>query len=962
MKIEPTSAIEPTNPSDKTSDPGATDALEGTLAADRGNLSLDESSGDSNGVVFNKTRIGRFLIESKLGEGGMGAVYRGRDESDSSTVAVKLLASHLIGNERARLRFMKEARLLARAEHPNTARLLEVGSEEDNVFLAVEYVPGGSLGSLLVPGEQLDLTFVLRVAADAVRGLAAGHERGIIHRDIKPDNILLTETGRAWLDALRSNSGSVEEPPVGEILAKLADFGIARLEHQSESLAMTHEGALLGTPIYMAPEQCLGSTVDARADIYSIGVTLYQLLAGRPPFQADSKIGLMTLHANEIPPALKNVRRDIPDALSQVVEKCLAKTKEARYGNGRELSLDLESLLRGEATSIGLHPPILSMKGANALTFQHSWDLASNPDELWPYVSHTDRVNHAIGFGAVNYRIEKDPVHGVQRFAETRAAGQKIRWQEHPYEWVEGKRLSVLREFTHGPFHWFVNVVELQRRADGGTRIVQTFTLSPKNWLGRLLAKIQLGAKSKRSFGDAYSKIDRYVQQSKSDPIADPWGSNVDAGPAVRDKLDGRLSQAAKRGADPAVLDALRECLLRSSELDVARIRPIAFAESRQLDRRKTIDAFLICTHTGALRLLWDILCPSCRIPSDIRETLSSIKDHSYCEACDLKFEIDLSRSVELIFRVHPEIRKAETRTYCIGGPAWSRHVAAQVRVAAGETFGCELELPVGDYCVRGTLLPFTVPFRVSETGVESDWSVSLAKAASKRAPVNLTPGSQFIRLINDSSKDFEIRLERTAHRTDALTASQVVTSALFRELFGDQVFSQGSMFSVEHIVLLLVKLCDSKQLYCELGDATAFSRIRAQLDRVCKIIREHSGAVVKTVGESIVAVFPDAEFALHAATLVKEQAIASELPVSSVIMSGPAMVTTIDERLDYFGRMPHEAWDHLQQSAPGEVLTSADIAARTEIAAWLNSRAMNAVEVSTAGGLDRPLVSLCPS
>ena len=138
------------------------------------------------------------------------------------------------------------------------------------------------------------------------------------------------------------------------------------------------------------------------------------------------------------------------------------------------------------------------------------------------------------------------------------------------------------------------------------------------------------------------------------------------------------------------------------------------FAERFQLPPKDVIDACLFAAKEGILTLLWDILCPSCRIPADVQETLATLKNHGYCPSCDLRYEIDFANSVELIFRSHPEIRTAETRTYCIGGPAFSAHVVAQTRLMPGERFEMELLLSEGSYRFRGPQLPFAVDMRVS--------------------------------------------------------------------------------------------------------------------------------------------------------------------------------------------------------------------------------------------------------
>jgi serine/threonine protein kinase len=213
----------------------------------------------------------------------------------------------------------------------------------------------------------------------------------------------------------------------------------------------------------MSPEQCRGQPVDSRSDIYSLGATLFHLIAGCPPFDGDSHVVVINKHCHESPPSLKQFRPEVSDATAAVVEKCLAKSPNARYADAGELQADIERLLGGEPTSMVLHPSTPDTAG-EVLEFRFTCELGASPAQLWPYVSNTDRVNHALGLPAVRFTTRVDPKFGVQRFAETKIAGQRLVWQEHPYEWIEGRRMSVLREFSTGPFAWFVNIVELTPR------------------------------------------------------------------------------------------------------------------------------------------------------------------------------------------------------------------------------------------------------------------------------------------------------------------------------------------------------------------------------------------------------------------------------------------------------------------------------------------------------------------
>jgi len=885
---------------------------------------VGKQAGGRSGIVDMPKQLGRFKILDRLGSGAVGVVFRATDLSNGEIVAIKVLNSQLARNPLVVRRFAKEARLLARIENAWIANILDFNSDQGFHFLAIEFVAGGALTDVIKAGRQIPERQALRLILDVSRGLAAAHQQEVFHRDVKPDNILLTAAG---VDFMRMESDTDSDPGETNLpLAKLADFGLARTDQQSESLAITHDGTILGTPLYMAPEQCRGLSADARSDVYSLGATLFHLLAGRPPFQGENHIAVMNAQCGDPLPSLSRLCPGISDGCVSVVEKCLAKTPDARYQDVESLQSDLERLLHGESTSLVLHPAAPETHGAEVLEFRFSCDLRSSPAQLWPYISNTDRVNHAMGLSTVTYTTRTDPVRGVERFAETRIAGQKLQWQEHPYEWIEGRRLSILREFSGGPFHWFMNIIELMPASGGGTRLTQTLRVVPRNWIGRLIARFQMGRSAPHAFRRVYSQIDNYqVQGVAGDASADPFASKAALTKAGRARLEQRLSRLVERHIEPDVIETLRQLIEHASDLEVARIRPLVFAERFQLNPEQVIDACLTGAKQGLLILLWDILCPSCRIPADVQETLATLQEHAYCPSCDLRYEVDFANSVELIFRAHPDVRSAETRTYCIGGPAFSAHVVAQVRLAIGERIELELALNEGSYRVRGPQLPFSVDLRVSAGNGVTRMELPLLRPPLPNTIPPLRQGTQVLALLNNTDRELQIRLERTAGRSMALTAAAAASIPLFREMFPEEILSPGQIVSVTSVTLLMAEICEASRLYVELGDGPAFGRIREDLQQMDDLIRSSGGAIVKIVGEGIVAIFTGSRAALLAAAKMLQPENPASLPRRIAFHCGPALVTTLNDRLDYFGETVHLVRNMLQSAESREFLVSAD-------------------------------------
>ncbi|MCH8200044.1 MAG: serine/threonine protein kinase, partial [Chloroflexi bacterium] len=274
-------------------------------------------------------RLANYEIIGHIAAGGQATVYRARDTRDGREVAIKVMHPHLADDPSYIDRFLREARMAGQLSSPHVVRVLASGEEGGHYFMAMEFVPH-NLRDLLRTEGRLDIDHALRIASQICEGLEEAFHHGIVHRDIKPPNIMLTADGSA----------------------KVADFGIARAV---DLPTMTATGVVLGTALYMAPEQTTSGHVDIRADLYAVGVVLFEMLAGRTPFEADEALELLQKHQREAPPKLDRLRPGVPRALVQLVDKALAKRPERRFQSPAELRQSIEgirtALARGEEPS-----------------------------------------------------------------------------------------------------------------------------------------------------------------------------------------------------------------------------------------------------------------------------------------------------------------------------------------------------------------------------------------------------------------------------------------------------------------------------------------------------------------------------------------------------------------------------------------------------------------------------------
>ncbi|MDA0831890.1 MAG: serine/threonine-protein kinase [Planctomycetota bacterium] len=284
----------------------------------------DSSSDKVTSIGLDDRILGDFRLLRRLGRGGMAEVYLAEQTSLKRQVAIKLMRSELLSDEKSLARFKREALAAAGLNHPKIVQVYTVGEAEGVQFIAQEYVQGMNLRDFIAKKGPPETSVAVHIIRQVAQALQSAHEAGVVHRDIKPENIMLTRRGEV----------------------KVADFGLAQVMERTDGMNLTQEGTTMGTPLYMSPEQVNGKKLDPRSDLYSLGVTCYHMLSGRPPFRGETALSIAVQHLQNEPEPLAAIRPDLPPALCDVVRKLLAKDREQRYPDAKTLLNDLKLVTR----------------------------------------------------------------------------------------------------------------------------------------------------------------------------------------------------------------------------------------------------------------------------------------------------------------------------------------------------------------------------------------------------------------------------------------------------------------------------------------------------------------------------------------------------------------------------------------------------------------------------------------
>jgi class 3 adenylate cyclase len=584
-----------------------------------------------------------------------------------------------------------------------------------------------------------------------------------------------------------------------------------------------------------------------------------------------------------------------------------------------------------------------------------TWHVDRPVGAMWASLADTARLNEASRLPRHEIEEIAQPDGSVLYLGRFKVGPFKIEWREKPVNWVFGQWFEHCRYFTRGPLALLCARLTIAPE-ESGSRIGYEVEAAAANWIGRLLLATGFFASVERSYRKVVHEAAEYAAGERETPF-----SFEAPRPSAETKarVDRLVAQIEATPHGHGLARRLADLVLTAQEVDLWHIRPLGLARRWKSDALATIEACLQAVKAGLLEMRWDLLCPRCRVAKAWVGSLDRLPKGAHCPTCNIDYDADFSRNVEADFRPAPGLRRLESGEYCLFGPMSTPHIKLQVHLDPGESRELGAVLAPGSYRLRSLEPGGECSFEHDGGGFPEVVATAQAVEAGPLSP----PGQ--VTLSNRDRRPRVLVIEDRSWTRDCLTADRLTALQAFRDLFSGEVLRPGDEVAIGQVTLMFTDLKGSTALYERIGDAAAYHLVRDHFAFLAGQIRENEGAIVKTIGDAVMAAFLAPSAAVKAALAIQKRvaefnAAHAEKQGAGIIIKlglhkGPCIAVTLNERLDYFGGTVNLAARLQGRSEGGDIILSQALLAEPEVEALLKSYRL--IEESAAfKGFDRPM------
>ena len=552
------------------------------------------------------------------------------------------------------------------------------------------------------------------------------------------------------------------------------------------------------------------------------------------------------------------------------------------------------------------------------MDFLWRFDLDAGIGKIWPHLIDTSAFNKRLGLPVMEFSEKDGRLHGVSV-----NAGIRMVWEEVPWEWEYGRGLNSARIYSEGFARYVRARYLVQELGADRVRLYVYFGWIPRGWKGRLI--LSMGMKQlERKYGEALRKIVELIRlKDRAAQVPEP------SEPIQLDdkKLEEIRCRLVSLGIPADLADRIAGFVRSEPDLRLHRIRVRALARRWSVDERELLLAFLQATRLGLFLLTWDVICPHCLGVRNELSHLGEVPEREKCEVCGIDFDATSLNALEVTFRVHPSVRQVAKRLYCAAEPATKTHIKLQRTLPGGAEAAVSTLLGPGHYRlrIRGRKDYSSLEIRPDAPFSKIDWRDADSGLSHELSPLPA------LRLVNASREEKTFVLEEARIDAEALKPSDLFNFQEFRDLFAAEAVASGVQLDIGRQTILFTDIVGSTKFYATEGDGGAFAQVRRHFVRAYEIVKRHGGAVVKTIGDAVMAGFDRPEGALRAAIDLQKAfgpgVEGNRLRIRATVHSGSCLAVNLNSNIDYFGNTVNLAAKLQSAAGAGEVVFTDPVA-----------------------------------
>lgn len=570
--------------------------------------------------------------------------------------------------------------------------------------------------------------------------------------------------------------------------------------------------------------------------------------------------------------------------------------------------------------------------------FNWSIQLKAKPELLWPLVSDTNAIFRLMGFGSIKKtQLSRSAPKGFLGITNARLSSY-LHWEQEPYIWEKPFRFGTIRHYKIGLFKNFRFLVDLIPNANG-TEVRTRFWITPQKPTLFSFLKFSFEGFLKRRYIQILKQFDSCATKEILPYVLNGPKTLVRG---AESKIHSITNQLINKTRRKRIINHLIEYLRKADDDDLVRIHPFMLAEYWGEKKYSVLNVFLHAAKLNLLDFSWDVCCPNCKYPRNNFRKLKDSRARLFCEECDLEYDLDFNTNTHLVFTPHPLIRKISDRKYSLGDPQSTPHKVSQHFLNIGESAYLRVQLEEGTYIFKSHMHKGELILHVREDGLDTVSLIITDKDfEGQEVEVSINPNLTFV---NNSSKKIVCFLEKKNWKEEATYASEVSSALDFRSLFSREALKEGTNVKASGVTMMFTDIMNSTEFYQQEGDDMAIGRVMNHFKIIQSIVAEERGGIVKTIGDSVMAVFREPVSALKAVERVQQifsgsSALGESFKLKAGVHYGDCMAVNLNGRTDYFGTTVNIAARLVDAAKEKEVVISEDCYNHPDVKLYLERK-----------------------